>query len=237
MLPDGTWVPDGAQVSGRYPSWARSCCSRSVENGAVVKCRVTVAASRPPACLCAPAADCTPEDPPGTVTVTSVPPMNPAAGVNTAESPSRFQVPGIAGDTFGIGELAASGAEKVTRTGRVPLTSCAPEAGLIAVTRSGGAGCTVCAGLAAGLPAWPGTLLAWSDTVCELALLPGPAASVEIPAIITMAAAAAVTAAERFARLTPRAGKACGSHAESDIRRRDHVKIGTAPSLRSAFSR
>ena len=62
-------------------------------------------------------------------------------GVKTAVSPWIAQWPGIDGDSVGIGELAASGAENCTRMGLVPLIPFAPAAGSADTTCRPAAGC------------------------------------------------------------------------------------------------
>jgi len=64
--------------------------------------------------------------------------VNPVAGTNsTVAGPLRCQLPGTAGVTVGIGELAASGSEKVTVIGAVPLTPVAWAEGEIDTTLTG----------------------------------------------------------------------------------------------------
>ena len=84
-----------------------------------------------------PAAERTPLRPPGTVTVTLVDGRNAVRGVNTIESPMICQVPGTLGVRVGFGDRAAGGAENVTWTGRLPLASLLPGAGLTDLTRNG----------------------------------------------------------------------------------------------------
>ena len=76
---------------------------------------VTVLATTPPA------AERGPDPPAGNVTRTRVPGRNGVDGVNVSVVPAFVQVPGVAGSRTGIGELAASGADSVTRTGLAPL--------------------------------------------------------------------------------------------------------------------
>jgi len=56
---------------------------------------------------------------------------------NESDAPDCRQLPGTAGFTLGIGEPAASGAEKVTTTGLPPSAPRAPGAGEVEITRSG----------------------------------------------------------------------------------------------------
>ena len=51
--------------------------------------------------------------------------------MNTAALPWTAQVPGIDGDSVGIGEPGASGEENCTRIGLAPLTFLDPAAGVI----------------------------------------------------------------------------------------------------------
>ena len=77
----------------------------------------TCAASSPPLL------DRTPEGPAGIDTRTRVCSVKPWAGTNwTVVGLTRCQLPPIAGVSVGIGESAASGAEKTTWTGAAPLT-------------------------------------------------------------------------------------------------------------------
>ncbi len=84
-----------------------------------------------------PAAVRTPSWPAGTCTVTWLAGLTGAAGRKVSAGPACCQLPGTAGLSVGIGEPAASGAENVMTTGLPPSTPRAPEAGEIAVTRSG----------------------------------------------------------------------------------------------------
>ena len=130
------------QVIGRYPSWASNCCSRMVLNEPVVKLWLRLAPSVPPLPAVPPAAETMPARPPGIFTVTRVFSRYPATGVKTATLPWTAQWPGIDGDSVGIGELAASGAENCTRMGLVPLTPFAPAAGLTETSCRSAAGCS-----------------------------------------------------------------------------------------------
>ena len=80
-----------------------------------------------------------PEVPPGIVSVTRVSCMYPVAGMNITEVPRIRQCPGMAGDSCGIGERAATGAENRSWTGAVPLTPWAPAAGVTDTSRSAAA--------------------------------------------------------------------------------------------------
>ena len=55
------------------------------------------------------------------MTRTRVPGQNGVDGVNVSVVPAFVQVPGAAGRRTGIGEVAASGADSVTRIGLAPL--------------------------------------------------------------------------------------------------------------------
>ena len=192
-LPAPIAGPDVAfQVIGRYPSWASSCCSRIVLNEPVVKFWLTLEPSVPPSPSVAPSAETTPASPPGILTVTLVFCDQPTAGVKTAVLPRTAQCPEIDGDSLGIGEFGASGAENRTRMGLVPLTPFAPAAGLIETSCSVAAGCS-------GLVAFSGP----SDDTSE-AWLPGDAnATIITPDPMTSAAPLAVRAAPRlFGRVT-----------------------------------
>jgi len=96
-------------------------------------------------------------------------------------------LPGIEGESVGIGELADSGAENCTRMGLAPLTPRAPAAGVTDTTwRSAGG----CCGLTAAAGAAGDTGAAW---------LPGDAnATIITPAARTSAALLAVRAAPRL---------------------------------------
>jgi hypothetical protein len=112
---------------------------------------------------------------------------HPTAGVNTAALPCTAQCPAIEGDSDGIGEVAASGAENCTRTGLAPLTPFAPAPG-VTDTRF-----RLAAGVS-GLAALSGP----SDDTSE-AWLPGdPNATMITPAPSTSAAPLAVRAAPRL---------------------------------------
>jgi hypothetical protein len=107
--------------------------------------------------------------------------------------PCTAQCPAIDGDSVGIGEFEASGAENCTRMGLVPLTAFAPAAGVIETSCSAAAG-------SSGLVAFSGP----SDDTSE-AWLPGDAnATNTTPDPRTSAAPVAVrTAPRRFGRVTP----------------------------------
>ena len=62
---------------------------------------------------------------------------NAVFGVNTIESPMICQFPGTLGVSVGIGDRPLGGAEKVTRTGRLPFASALPDAGVTDITRNG----------------------------------------------------------------------------------------------------
>src|SRR6516165_9798276 len=113
-----------------------------VLNEPVVKLGLRFEPRVPPSPARAPAADCTPARPPGMFTVTRVLPRKPTAGVKTAASRCTVQCPGIEGDSVGIGELAASGAENCTRIGLAPLTPVAPAAGVTETSCRAAAGCS-----------------------------------------------------------------------------------------------
>ena len=125
------------QVIGRYPSWVSSCCSRIVLNEAVVKLSLRSEPSVPPSPAVAPATETTPASPPGMLTVTLVFWNQPTAGVKTAVLPCTTQCPETDGDSVGIGEFGASGAEKCTRMGPVPMTPFVPAAGVIETSLQG----------------------------------------------------------------------------------------------------
>jgi hypothetical protein len=108
--------------------------------------------------------------------------------VKTAVSPCTAQCPVIDGDTVGIGESGASGAENRTRMGLVPLTPFAPAAGVIETI------CRAAAG-SSGLVAFAGP----SDDTSD-AWLPGDVnATIITPDPRTSAAPLAVSAAPRLA--------------------------------------
>jgi hypothetical protein len=117
--------------------------------------------------------------------------------VKTAVLPRTVQCPEIDGDSVGIGEFGASGAENRTRMGPVPLTPFAPVAGVTETSCSAAAGCS-------GLVAFAGPC----DDTSE-AWLPGVAnATIITPAPRTSAAPLAVRAAPRlFGRVTPNDGQ------------------------------
>ena len=81
-----------------------------VLNEPVVKLSLRSEPRVPPLPAVSPAAETTPARPPGIFTVTLVFSKTPTLGVNTAALPWTAQLPGIDGDSVGIGELAASGA-------------------------------------------------------------------------------------------------------------------------------
>ena len=110
----------------------------------MVNCSVTVLATTPPA------AERGPDPPAGNVTRTRVPGRNGVDGVNVSVVPAFVQVPGVAGSRTGIGEVAASGADSVTRTGLAPL---------VRVTAPPWVTDSTCSGGAAWAPDW------WSETV------------------------------------------------------------------------
>ena len=87
-----------------------------------------------------PAADRRPWLPPARVTRTRVPGQNGVEGVNVSVVPAFVQVPGVAGCTAGIGELLASGADSVTRTGLAPLVPVTAPPWVTDSTCSGAAG-------------------------------------------------------------------------------------------------
>jgi len=121
------------------------------------------------------------------VTVTLVSSGYPTVGAKIAVSPWMVQCPGIDGDSAGIGEVAASGAENCTRMELAPLTPCAPEAGDTETTCNGAAG-------ASGL-----TGFSWADAATREAWLPGEAkATIVTPDTMTSAALLAVRATPRF---------------------------------------
>src|SRR5262249_15198010 len=130
------------QVTGRYPSLVSSCCSRRVLNEPVVKLRLRSEPSVPPLPSIAPSAETMPASPPGILTLTLVFCDQPRRGVKTAVLPCTAQCPAIDGDSVGIGEFGASGAENCTRMGLVPLTAFAPAAGVIETRCSAAAGCS-----------------------------------------------------------------------------------------------
>jgi hypothetical protein len=107
--------------------------------------------------------------------------------------PCTAQCPETDGDSLGIGEFGASGAENRTRMGPVPMTLFAPAAGVIETRCRAAAGCS-------GLVAFAGP----SDDTSE-AWLPGVAnPTIITPAPRTSAAPLAVRAAPRlFGRVTP----------------------------------
>ncbi len=75
--------------------------------------------------------------PAGIVTVTFVSCLKPAAGLNSSVLvPAPCQLPAIPGLTVGMAESAATGAEKWTSIGVVPLTPVALSAGLAEVSFS-----------------------------------------------------------------------------------------------------
>jgi hypothetical protein len=185
----------------------------------------------PPAPALTPAADLTPDEPLGMVTVTRVSSTYPTAGVKTAASPWTVHLPAIRGERAGIGELAAIGAENCTRIGRVPLTPLAPPAGVMESSCSAAAGLCDRAGV---------TRL---DVVARLtdatadAWLPGAAnATIMMPAPKTSAAPQAVRPAARF--FLPGAGEdEVSLVASNGCCLRNHPDRDTAPSPRrnSAF--
>ena len=78
--------------------------------------------------------------PPARVTRTRVPGQNGVEGVNVSVVPAFVQLPGVAGCTAGIGELLASGADSVTRTGLAPLVPVTAPPWVTDSTCSGAAG-------------------------------------------------------------------------------------------------
>ena len=110
-------------------------------NEAVVKLTLIAELSVPPPPALTPAAEITPATPAGIFTVTRVFSKYPTAGVKTAESPWTVQFPAIWGESAGIGELVASGAENCTRMGLAPLIPFAPAAGATDTTCRPAAGC------------------------------------------------------------------------------------------------
>ena len=122
----------GVKDTGRYPSSARSCWSRSVDPGATLKCTVVVAASRWPW------APRTPPVPPGTISVSDVPGANgPSASNWTASGERGDQFPGTGGFNVGSGELGVSAVEKSTVTAVPGSTPVSPLPGSVPITVSG----------------------------------------------------------------------------------------------------
>lgn len=58
----------------------------------------------------------------GTVIVYVVSGTNAPCGVKVIEAPATFQLPATGGEIVGSGEVGATGAEKVSVTGAIPLT-------------------------------------------------------------------------------------------------------------------
>src|SRR6516162_2947403 len=75
-----------------------------------------------------------------TVTVTRVPAVKPACGVNTTVSPARCQLPAMAGDSRGSAAPAGSGLLNVTVMLPAPSTPRLPFAGVTDSRRSGRGG-------------------------------------------------------------------------------------------------
>ena len=69
--------------------------------------------------------------------------------MKTAVSPSTCQLPVMCGESWGIGVLAASGAENCTLIGAAPLTPLAPADGVTDSMSSGTAGASCLATAAA----------------------------------------------------------------------------------------
>jgi hypothetical protein len=126
-------------------------------------------------------------------------------------SPWAVQVPAICGESVGIGELAASGAENCTRMALAPLTPFAPAAGVTDTTCSAGAGSADLTMTERLSEAADATGDAW---------LPGAAnATIAMPETSTSAALLAVTA-------TPRLWPAPGLAA---ARLRGQIRLAGAP--------
>src|SRR5689334_7442204 len=165
----------GFQVIGRYPSWVSTCWSRMVLNEPVVKLLVRFEPRVPPWPAACPADETIPARPPGIFTVTLVFSNQPTLGVNTAALPWTDQLPGIDGDSVGIGEPTAGGVSNWTRTGLVPLTCLDPAAGVIETTCMLAAGWS---GLAAAAGPSCDTSEAWLPGAATVAkTTPAPSAS------------------------------------------------------------
>ena len=141
--------------------------------------------------------------------------------MKTAVSPSTCQLPVMCGESWGIGVLAASGAENCTLIGTAPLTPLAPADGVTDSTLSGTAGAS-CFSAAA----------AWA-AVTGAAWLPGESkATTATPAASTIAALVAVRARPRrpFNRDPPGLAAAVPSVSSIGWRLRNHPDRDTAPS-------
>src|SRR5258708_31990376 len=114
--------------------------------------------------------------PAGIVTVIRVDALNGTGGVTISVSPADCQVPGTLGVTLGCGDPAATGAEKVTRTGSRPSARRAPGTGVIDTTRNGPGRVT------------PGLIRALGGVLppCVSAYTPAPAISATIAAPIAI---------------------------------------------------
>src|SRR5580692_10958783 len=127
----------------------------------------------------------------------------------------------MCGESWGIGVLAASGAENCTLIGSAPLTPLAPADGVADSMLSGAAGASCLAAAAA----WAG--------VTGAAWLPGEAkATTATPATSTIAALVAVRARPRlpFNRDPPGLAAAVPSASSIGWRLRNHPDRDTAPS-------
>src|SRR5580693_556839 len=133
----------------------------------------------------------------------------------------------MCGESWGIGVLAASGAENCTLTGSAPLTPLAPADGVADSMLSGAAGASCLAAAAA----WAGvTWAAW---------LPGEAkATTATPATKTIAALVAVRARPRRPCHRDPLGLAAvvPSPSSTGWRLRNHPDRDTAPSLPQDFT-
>src|ERR1700730_12876544 len=114
--------------------------------------------------------------PAGIVTVIRVDGLNGTVGVNISVSPADCQVPRTPGVTLGSGDPAATGAEKVTRTGSRPSARRAPGAGVMDITRNGPGRVT------------PGLIRALGAVLppCVSAYTPDPAISATVAAPIAI---------------------------------------------------
>src|SRR5450755_3427874 len=124
------------------------------------------------------------------LSVTVVSSAYPVAGVKMADLPWTSQEPGTAGISLGSGESAASGAEKLTSMGMVPLTFEELEPGVTDVTCSAGAGCAA--------RAWSDSWREDATDVVRSVVLPGPTRRTATPAMTTSAAEAAVIRTDFF---------------------------------------
>jgi hypothetical protein len=99
--------------------------------GAVVNCDDTDSVSRPPP------AECTPDGPAGTLTVSVVDGWKGVVGTKMRESACAVQLPGTLGVIVGFGDFGEMSPEKVTTIGSDPFTPVVWLEGEMAVRRIG----------------------------------------------------------------------------------------------------